>query len=75
MVDSGRKELIQAQSKDICDWLSNVIHMVPLEPRPDGYDPLKIMHLEKPLIKELGEAGDLCWESILKKDIAGLGKR
>ena len=33
--------------KDICDWLSDVLHMVPLEPRPDGYDPLKEMHLEK----------------------------
>jgi cytidyltransferase-like protein len=61
-------------SKDICDWLSDVIFMVKLKPRPDGYDPLKEMHLEKPYIKELGEAGDLCWESILKKDIAGLGK-
>jgi len=60
--------------KDICDWLSGVINMVPLEPRPDGYDPLEIMYLEKHLIKELGEAGDLCWESILKKDIDGLGK-
>jgi cytidyltransferase-like protein len=59
---------------EICDWLSDVIHLVPLAPRPDGYDPLKEMHLEKNLIKELGEAGDLCWESILKKDIAGLGK-
>ena len=60
--------------EDICDWLSSVIHMVPLEPRPDGYDPLKVMHLEKPLIKELGEAGDFCWRSILKKDVSGLGK-
>lgn len=60
--------------KDICDWLSNVLHLVPLEPRPEGYDPLKEMHLEKHLIKELGEAGNLCWESILKKDIVGLGK-
>ena len=59
---------------DICEWLSDVIYLVPLEPRPDGYDPLKIMHLERPLIKELGEAGDLCWKSILKKDINGLGK-
>jgi cytidyltransferase-like protein len=60
--------------KDICDWLSDVLHLVPLEPRPDGYDPLKEMHLEKPYIKELGSAGALCWESILKKDIKGLGK-
>lgn len=61
-------------NKDICDWLSRVIHLVPLKPRPDGYDPLKEMHLEKPLVKELAEAGDRCWESILKKDINGLGK-
>jgi hypothetical protein len=32
------------------------------------------MNLEKVLIKELGEAGDSCWEAILKKDVNGLGK-
>jgi len=63
-----------ATDKDLCDWLSRVLHLVPLEPRPDGYDPLKEMHLEKHLIKVLGEAGNLCWESILKKDVNGLGK-
>jgi cytidyltransferase-like protein len=60
--------------KDICDWLSDVIYMVRLKPRPEGYNPLKEMHLEKPFIKVLGEAGDRCWESIQKKDITGLGK-
>jgi cytidyltransferase-like protein len=60
--------------KDVCDWLTNVIHLVPLKPRPDGYDPLKEMHLEKHFIRDLGDAGDRCWESILKKDISGLGK-
>jgi len=60
--------------KDICDWLTDVIHLVPLKPRPDGYDPLKEIHLEKHFIKDLGEAGDRCWESILLKNIRGLGK-
>jgi cytidyltransferase-like protein len=60
--------------KDICDWLTKVIHLVPLKPRPDGYDPLKEIHLEKHFIKELGEAGDRSWESILNKDITGFGK-
>jgi hypothetical protein len=60
--------------RDKCEWLSEVLHLVPLEPRPDGYDPLKEMHLEKILIKELGESGDLCWKSIMSKDISGLGK-
>ena len=59
---------------EICNWLSNVLHLIPLEPRPQGYDPLKIMHLEKPFIKELGESGNRCWKSILKKDIVGLGR-
>jgi cytidyltransferase-like protein len=59
--------------KDICDWLSDVLYLVPLKPRPQGYDPLKIMNLEKQLIKELGESGDRCWEAILKKDVTGLG--
>jgi cytidyltransferase-like protein len=63
-----------SRDEDICNWLSDVIHLVRLKPRPDGYDPLKEMHLEKPFIKELGKAGDNCWESIIKKDINGLGK-
>jgi cytidyltransferase-like protein len=68
-------EKIQSSvDRDICDWLSDVIYLVPLNPRPDGYDPLKEMHLEKHFIKELGEAGDSCYDSILKKDIMGLGK-
>lgn len=59
---------------DICDWLTSVLHLVPLEPRPQGYDPLKIMNLEKPLIQALGESGNRCWESIINKDIIGLGR-
>lgn len=58
----------------VCEWLSEVIHLVKLKPRPEGYDPLKEMHLEPSFVRELGEAGNLCWESIQRKDIRGLGK-
>jgi cytidyltransferase-like protein len=68
------KKIESTVSSEICDWLSDVLHLVPLEPRPDGYDPLKIQNLEKPLIRELGEAGAACWDSIMKKDVAGLGR-
>jgi cytidyltransferase-like protein len=60
--------------KDICEWLSDVLHLIPLEPRPVGYDPLKEKNLTKELVKELGDAGEMCWKSIRKKDAAGLGK-
>jgi len=59
---------------DICNWLSGVLHLIPLEPRPEGYNPIETKNLEKELIKQLGEAGNLCWQSILQKDIMGLGK-
>jgi len=59
---------------DICNWLSEVLYLIPLEPRPEGYDPIKIKHLDKGFIKKLAEAGDNCWKSILMKDINGLGK-
>ncbi len=58
---------------DICDWLSRVLQLIPLDPRPEGYDPLKVKNLNQALVKDLGEAGDLCWESILKKDVHDLG--
>ena len=61
-------------SPDICDWLSSVLQLIPLDPRPEGYDPLKVKNLNQALVKELGESGDHCWESILKKDVHGLGK-
>lgn len=68
-------DFIQSSTdKNVCDWLTDVIHLVPLKPRPDGYDPLKEKHLEKHLIRDLGEAGDRCWESIQKKDVIGLGR-
>ena len=60
--------------KEICDWLSKVLHLIPLEPRPIGYDPIKEKYLTKENIKELGYAGEECWQSITKKDVAGLGK-
>jgi galactokinase/mevalonate kinase-like predicted kinase len=47
--------------------------LIPHKPRPVGYDPIKEKHLTKKNIKELADAGEQCWQSILKKDITGLG--
>jgi len=61
-------------NKEICGWLSKVLHFIPLEPRPEGYNPIKEKNLSPDIIKELGDAGEQCWECILQKDIAGLGE-
>jgi cytidyltransferase-like protein len=57
-----------------CDWLSSVLHFAPLQPRPDGYNPLLIKNLDSRLIKRLGDSGVGCYEAILKKDAQQLGE-
>ncbi|MDX9881759.1 MAG: adenylyltransferase/cytidyltransferase family protein [Prolixibacteraceae bacterium] len=60
--------------KATCEWLSDVLHFVPLSPRPCGYDPLREQHLEKELIKELGSAGQECYDAIMAKNVRMLGE-
>ncbi len=59
---------------EICRWLSQNLHLICLKPRPGDYDPLSTVNLREDWIRKLGEAGDLCWQSILSRDVAGLGK-
>jgi cytidyltransferase-like protein len=56
-----------------CDWLSNVLHLVPLTPRPEGYNPLIEKNITSENVKELGAAGNLCWEGITEHDVNKLG--
>jgi cytidyltransferase-like protein len=60
--------------KETCEWLSKVLHLVPLAPRPDGYDPLLEQHLVVEFVKELGDAGKKCFAGILSKDVKMLGE-
>lgn len=67
-------EIKTCTDASVCEWLSNVINLIPLEPRPLGYDPISVKQLEKDFVKELGDSGNKCWESIMNKDVEGLGK-
>jgi len=58
---------------ETCDWLSRVLYLIPLSPRPDGYNPLIEKYLTVENVMELGAAGDLCWEGVVERDIQKLG--
>jgi hypothetical protein len=62
------------RDRNTCEWLGQVLNLIPLQPRPREYEPLEIKNLEYKWIKLLGESGDLCYQSILDKDVDGLGK-
>ena len=57
---------------DVIDWLERVIHLLPIEPRPDGYNPLGGLNLDRETIGELGQTGKDCFDSIVRKDLRGL---
>ena len=58
---------------DIARWLEEVIHMLPIAPRPDGYSPLGEKNLDREWIKRLGQSGKDCYDAILARDIHALG--
>jgi hypothetical protein len=60
-------------SPQVAKWLSRVLHLIPVEPRPDGYSPLGIKNLEPKWIAKLGQSGKDCFDAIVKMDTKALG--
>ncbi|HEX9030038.1 MAG TPA: hypothetical protein VF823_12745 [Anaerolineales bacterium] len=57
----------------IAAWLEKIFFVVPVAPRPDGYNPLGIKNLDPEWIRRLGQSGKDCYSAILARDILALG--
>jgi len=55
-------------------WLEETIRVVPVAPRPDGYNPLGVRNLDPGWIARLGRSGRDCYAAIVSRDAAALGK-
>jgi hypothetical protein len=58
---------------DVLHWLQSVLHLVPINQRPEGYNPLGVKNLDPARIAQLGESGKLCFDAIVRRDLAALG--
>jgi hypothetical protein len=58
---------------DVASWLSDVIHIIPVGPRPDGYNPLGRKNFAPEWVARLGQSGKDCFEAIVNKNLEGLG--
>jgi len=54
-------------------WLERVIQVLPVAPRPEGYNPLGQKNLEPKWVARLGQTGKDCFEAIRHRDLRGLG--
>jgi hypothetical protein len=57
----------------VARWLEKVLHLIPVEPRPDGYSPLGEQDLTPRWVARLGQSGRDCFEAICRMDAAALG--
>lgn len=57
----------------VARWLEKVLHLLPIEPRPPGYNPLGLQNLDPKWIARLGRSGKDCFEAIRRMDVTGLG--
>jgi len=57
----------------IVTWLEKVIRVIPVAPRPEGYNPLGEKNLSPRWVRRLGESGAACFEAICGRDLKALG--
>ena len=54
-------------------WLEEVIHLLPIAQRPDGYSPLGEQHLDADWVRRLGQSGKAAslqsWQKILQSSV------
>lgn len=55
-------------------WLERVLHLLPVEPRPEGYHPLGRKNLNPKCIARLGQSGRDCFDAIARRDLIALGR-
>jgi hypothetical protein len=58
----------------VARWLENSLHLLPIEPRPQGYSPLGEKNLDPRWISRLGQSGRDCFDAITRMDIEALGE-
>jgi hypothetical protein len=58
---------------EVVRWLENVITMVPVSQRPEGYNPLEEQNLDPEWIQRLSQTGKDCFDAIVSRDARALG--
>ncbi|MGH7993881.1 MAG: hypothetical protein ACREDQ_10215, partial [Limisphaerales bacterium] len=60
-------------SPRVARWLGKVLHLIPVGPRPEGYNPLGEKNLDPKWVARLGRSGKNCYAAIVRMDAQALG--
>ena len=59
---------------EVARWLERVLRLVPINQRPEGYNPLGVKNLDPEWIERLGQTGRRCFEAIVGRNLRALGE-
>lgn len=54
-------------------WFESVVHLIPMFPRPMGYNPLDDQRLDAAWVRRLGASGDKAFDACCQRDAEKLG--
>ena len=57
----------------VAAWVERVLHLIPVNQRPAGYNPIGIRNLDAEWIGRLGQSGRDCYAGIVGRDAGRLG--
>jgi len=74
-VDGGvfPSHIESCNSLHVARWLENVLHLIPVGPRPEGYSPLGVKNLDPKWVARLGQSGKDCYDAIVNMNAEALG--
>lgn len=67
------KHIEQNTDPAVARWIERSVWVLPVEPRPAGYNPLGEKRLDGTWVRRLGQSGADCFDAIVKMDVAALG--
>lgn len=57
----------------VARWLGKILHLIPVGPRPEGYNPLGKKHFDPKWVAKLSQSGRDCYTAIVRRDAKALG--
>lgn len=67
------RHIASNRDPEVAAWLERVIHVIPVMPRPEGYNPLDEKRLAPEWVRRLGRSGRDGFDAIVARDAAALG--
>ncbi len=68
------KHIESNNDPEIARWLESMLYVLPINMRPDGYNPLGRQNLTPEWVQHLGQSGRDCFDAILDKNLKALGQ-